>query len=189
MLYMATARLKAQLWLIKVHVCMQVEINTWLLIAKRTVKSVILEAGFYVSWVGLRNIFYPYLIYAFWREVGTAAWCDLAGAEHAHGFSQVESDQAFELIKQQHTCIGFLLAGPLLCALRWNHTIEGITSNSNLHETAQHCVPGNCPHLGAWLTCLTLVHMQWKHATELTGTPLNAILITPIFQTLLTGLK
>lgn len=53
--------------------CMLVEVNTWLLIAKRTVKLRvlgvnILEIGFYISWVLLRNIWYPYLIYAFYKE-------------------------------------------------------------------------------------------------------------------------
>lgn len=42
---------------------MLVEINTWLLIAKRTIRmpvvTKLLEAGFYISWVLLRNIFYP----------------------------------------------------------------------------------------------------------------------------------
>eukprot|EP00798_Chlamydomonas_sp_ICE-L_P016501 gene16501-22727_t len=48
--------------------CMLVEINTWLLIAKRSTKSIFLEIGFYASWVVLRNIMYPYLIYAFYKE-------------------------------------------------------------------------------------------------------------------------
>lgn len=39
--------------------CMLVEVNTWLLIAKRTLKLWVLEALFYISWVLLRNIFYP----------------------------------------------------------------------------------------------------------------------------------
>ncbi|PNW72070.1 hypothetical protein CHLRE_16g683700v5 [Chlamydomonas reinhardtii] len=51
--------------------CMLVEINTWLLIAKRTIRmpvvTKLLEAGFYISWVLLRNIFYPYLIFVFYR--------------------------------------------------------------------------------------------------------------------------
>ncbi len=42
---------------------MLVEINTWLLIAKRTIRlpvvNQLLEAAFYISWVLLRNIFYP----------------------------------------------------------------------------------------------------------------------------------
>ncbi|KAG2501715.1 hypothetical protein HYH03_000216 [Edaphochlamys debaryana] len=48
--------------------CMLVELNTWLLIAKRTLRSKVLEVLFYASWVILRNIFYPYLIYAFYKE-------------------------------------------------------------------------------------------------------------------------
>ncbi|GIL79747.1 hypothetical protein Vretimale_12344 [Volvox reticuliferus] len=48
--------------------CMLVEVNTWLLIAKRTVRSVVLEALFYVTWVLLRNIYYPYLIWVFYKE-------------------------------------------------------------------------------------------------------------------------
>mmetsp|Transcript_7166 Transcript_7166/g.15659 ORF Transcript_7166/g.15659 Transcript_7166/m.15659 type:complete len:227 (+) Transcript_7166:71-751(+) len=48
--------------------CMLVEVNTWLLIAKRTFRSPLLDVLFYVTWVGLRNIFYPYLIYAFYKE-------------------------------------------------------------------------------------------------------------------------
>ena len=47
---------------------MLVEINTWLLIARRTLGGKALEVGFYVSWVLLRNIFYPYLIWAFYQE-------------------------------------------------------------------------------------------------------------------------
>lgn len=39
--------------------CMLVEVNTWMLIAKRTLKLWVLEVLFYVSWVLLRNIFYP----------------------------------------------------------------------------------------------------------------------------------
>ncbi len=38
---------------------MLVEVNTWMLIAKRTLKLWVLEVLFYVSWVLLRNIFYP----------------------------------------------------------------------------------------------------------------------------------
>eukprot|EP00878_Enallax_costatus_P004161 GHUV01004390.1.p1 GENE.GHUV01004390.1~~GHUV01004390.1.p1 ORF type:complete len:253 (+),score=52.08 GHUV01004390.1:282-1040(+) len=48
--------------------CMLVEINTWLLIARRTIGGKLLEALFYISWVVLRNIFYPYLIWAFYQE-------------------------------------------------------------------------------------------------------------------------
>ncbi|KXZ55548.1 hypothetical protein GPECTOR_2g1097 [Gonium pectorale] len=48
--------------------CMLVEVNTWLLIAKRTVRLPFLEALFYVTWVLLRNIYYPYLIWVFYRE-------------------------------------------------------------------------------------------------------------------------
>lgn len=48
--------------------CMLVEINTWLLIARRTLGGKLLEMLFYVSWVLLRNIFYPYLIWAFYQE-------------------------------------------------------------------------------------------------------------------------
>lgn len=48
--------------------CMLVEINTWLLIARRTLGGKALEMAFYASWVLLRNIFYPYLIWAFYQE-------------------------------------------------------------------------------------------------------------------------
>ncbi|GLI68083.1 hypothetical protein VaNZ11_012414 [Volvox africanus] len=48
--------------------CMLVEVNTWLLIAKRTVRSVVLEVLFYATWVLLRNIYYPYLIWVFYEE-------------------------------------------------------------------------------------------------------------------------
>jgi hypothetical protein len=41
---------------------MLVEINTWLLIAKRHYKHILLEILFYGTWVGLRLILYPYLI-------------------------------------------------------------------------------------------------------------------------------
>jgi len=40
-----------------------VEVNTWLLIAKRHYKSVVLEAGFYSTWVVMRLIIYPYLVW------------------------------------------------------------------------------------------------------------------------------
>jgi hypothetical protein len=49
--------------------CMLVEVNTWLLIARRTLGGRALEVAFYVSWVLLRNIYYPYLIWAFYKEV------------------------------------------------------------------------------------------------------------------------
>ncbi|GLC40748.1 hypothetical protein PLESTB_000026600 [Pleodorina starrii] len=48
--------------------CMLVEVNTWLLIAKRTMRSRVLEVLFYVTWVLLRNIYYPYLIWVFYKE-------------------------------------------------------------------------------------------------------------------------
>lgn len=53
--------------------CMLVEMNTWLLIARRNMKWEVmgvnvLEMMFYISWVGLRNLWYPYLIYAFYLE-------------------------------------------------------------------------------------------------------------------------
>jgi len=50
--------------------CMLVEVNTWLLIAKRTfsVGTEALEVLFYLSWVLLRNIWYPYLTYIYYRE-------------------------------------------------------------------------------------------------------------------------
>jgi hypothetical protein len=47
---------------------MLVEVNTWLLIARRAIGGKLIEALFYVSWVGLRNIYYPYLIWAFYKE-------------------------------------------------------------------------------------------------------------------------
>ncbi|MEW5301643.1 MAG: hypothetical protein WDW38_002653 [Sanguina aurantia] len=50
---------------------MLVEINTWLLIAKRTLHTryaPALEVAFLFTWVLLRNILYPYLIYAFFKE-------------------------------------------------------------------------------------------------------------------------
>lgn len=48
--------------------CMLVEINTWFLIARRNIPSLLVEALFYVSWVLLRNVWYPYLVYAFYQE-------------------------------------------------------------------------------------------------------------------------
>jgi len=48
--------------------CMLVEINTWLLIARRVLGGKVTEALFYISWVVLRNIWYPYLIWAFYKE-------------------------------------------------------------------------------------------------------------------------
>jgi hypothetical protein len=59
-------------WYVRLHWCMAhcmlVEINTWLLIARRRIGGRAIEAGFYASWVALRNVYYPYLIYAFFRE-------------------------------------------------------------------------------------------------------------------------
>ena len=49
--------------------CMLVEVNTLFLILKRTLPSLIFEALFYLSWVALRNIMYPYSIWAFYKEV------------------------------------------------------------------------------------------------------------------------
>ncbi|GAX72644.1 hypothetical protein CEUSTIGMA_g100.t1 [Chlamydomonas eustigma] len=46
---------------------MLVEINTWLLIAKRHYKHVFLEILFYGTWVAMRLILYPYLIPVYWR--------------------------------------------------------------------------------------------------------------------------
>jgi hypothetical protein len=48
--------------------CMIVELNTWLLIARRTLGGKLVEVLFYATWVGLRNIWYPYLIWAFYKE-------------------------------------------------------------------------------------------------------------------------
>jgi hypothetical protein len=48
--------------------CMLVEVNTWLLIARRTIGGKAVELGFYASWILLRNLYYPYLIYAFFNE-------------------------------------------------------------------------------------------------------------------------
>jgi hypothetical protein len=48
--------------------CMLVEVNTWLLIARRTIGGKAIELGFYASWILLRNLYYPYLIYAFFNE-------------------------------------------------------------------------------------------------------------------------
>ena len=41
-----------------------VEINTFCLIARRNVQRFeLLQAGFFISWVGLRVLFYPYVLY------------------------------------------------------------------------------------------------------------------------------
>jgi hypothetical protein len=49
--------------------CMLVELNTWLLIARRTFPKVrALNVLFYITWVALRNILYPVLIYLFYKE-------------------------------------------------------------------------------------------------------------------------
>ena len=43
-----------------------VEINTWCLISRRNVRdSVVLQFLFYASWIGLRIIFYPVILYDF----------------------------------------------------------------------------------------------------------------------------
>lgn len=48
--------------------CMLVEVNTWLLIARRCIGGKVVEALFYATWIGLRNLWYPYLIWAFYQE-------------------------------------------------------------------------------------------------------------------------
>ncbi|GBF94564.1 hypothetical protein Rsub_06679 [Raphidocelis subcapitata] len=48
--------------------CMTVEVNTWLLIARRVIGGPLIEAAFYVTWILLRNVYYPYLIWAFYGE-------------------------------------------------------------------------------------------------------------------------
>lgn len=48
--------------------CMLVEANTWLLIARRCIGGAVIEAAFYFTWVTLRCLFYPYLIWAFYKE-------------------------------------------------------------------------------------------------------------------------
>ena len=56
------------------HWCMSydmlVEINTWLLIARRNVErpSLILESLFYITWVVFRLVLYPFLVYRFFIE-------------------------------------------------------------------------------------------------------------------------
>ena len=42
------------------------QINTWLLILKRHVKWRVIEVLFYLTWVVLRLILYPYLIPKYW---------------------------------------------------------------------------------------------------------------------------
>ncbi|KAL6757015.1 hypothetical protein V8C86DRAFT_2634404 [Haematococcus lacustris] len=58
--------------------CMLVEVNTWLLIAKRTIKygAQLMEVLFYVTWVLTRNVWYPWLVWVFyqeWRAASAAA--------------------------------------------------------------------------------------------------------------------
>ena len=52
--------------------------NTWLLIARRVMPSRLLDILFYATWIVIRNIFFPYLIwdvckdyYSFVQESGT----------------------------------------------------------------------------------------------------------------------
>ena len=47
---------------------MTVEVNTWLLIARRVIGGRAIELAFYATWIGLRNLYYPYLIWAFYNE-------------------------------------------------------------------------------------------------------------------------
>jgi hypothetical protein len=39
------------------------QVNTWILIARRVLPSRLLDILFYVTWVLIRNIFFPYLIW------------------------------------------------------------------------------------------------------------------------------
>lgn len=48
--------------------CMLVEFNTLMLIARRNFHSKVLDALFYVSWVVLRNIWYPYLVFVMYGK-------------------------------------------------------------------------------------------------------------------------
>lgn len=49
------------------------QVNTWLLIARRVMPSRLLDILFYATWVLIRNIFFPYLIWdvskAYWEVV------------------------------------------------------------------------------------------------------------------------
>lgn len=49
---------------------MLVEINTWLLIARRNVErpNVLLEVLFYATWILLRLVLYPFLVWRFFQE-------------------------------------------------------------------------------------------------------------------------
>ena len=62
-----------------------VEINTWCLIARRNVRdSVFLQFLFYASWIGLRIIFYPVILYDFSllmiTSLSTTSHVDTSGA-------------------------------------------------------------------------------------------------------------
>jgi len=50
--------------------CLCVEINTWFLIARRYWRrsTILFSIGFYISWMVIRVILYPYLVYVFFLE-------------------------------------------------------------------------------------------------------------------------
>jgi TLC domain len=48
-------------------------VNTWLLIARRMLPSVVLDVLFYFTWIVIRVIWFPYLIYDFYLEYRHAA--------------------------------------------------------------------------------------------------------------------
>lgn len=63
---------------------MTVEVNTWLLVAKRVQPSRVLTWLFYITWVAIRNVFFPYLVWVLYleyvqvRETAGSPWHPLA---------------------------------------------------------------------------------------------------------------
>jgi hypothetical protein len=49
------------------------QVNTWLLIARRVMPSHLVTILFFATWIIVRNLFFPWLIYPFWLEYRAAA--------------------------------------------------------------------------------------------------------------------
>ena len=77
-----------------------VEINTVFLTAKRIWKNnKIIEMLFFLSWISIRNVFYPYLIFSFLRNVYYyECW--------ENGYFQIKLDYSFLLISSVLLLIG-----------------------------------------------------------------------------------
>ena len=102
--------------------CMAVEINTWFLIARRvfnkqgfppwiiglptglSIRIKLISICFYVTWISIRVILYPYLMFTFWRM-----WIELS----TRAGSRIN---AFSIVIPLHFCF-------CLLNLKWTHDL------------------------------------------------------------------